>query len=50
MRHDDYFSHEEMQLMGTLKGKNRMEQDQIIFEYERKMSYGNAIRNDNTGK
>ena len=32
---DDYITPEEIRLIDTLKGKNRMEQDQIIFEYER---------------
>ena len=43
MRIDDYVSAEEIRLMQELKGKNRMEQDQIIFEYERKMNNGNTI-------
>lgn len=34
MRIDDNFSSAEIRLMETLKGKNRMEQDQIIGEYE----------------
>ena len=31
---DEYVTPEEIRLMETLKGKNRMEQDQIIGEYE----------------
>lgn len=40
MRIDDYISAEELRLMNELKGKNRMEQDQIIGEYERKINNG----------
>ena len=29
---DDYITPEEIQLINTLKGKSRMEQDQIIYE------------------
>ena len=36
MKYDDRLTPDEIQLMQTLKGKNRMEQDQIIYEYERK--------------
>ena len=36
MKYDDRLTPEEIRLMQTLKGKNRMEQDQIIYEYERK--------------
>lgn len=35
MRFDDCLTPEEIRLIDTLKGKSRMEQDQIIFEYER---------------
>ena len=34
MRIDDFFSFDEKRLIETLKGKNRMEQDQIIGECE----------------
>ena len=34
MRIDDYVTPEEMWLMEVLKGKNRMEQDEIIGEWE----------------
>ena len=34
MRSDEYISAEEIRLMNELKGKSRMEQDQIIGEYE----------------
>lgn len=43
MRIDDYFSPDEIRLMEMLKGKNRMEQDQILYEYERKMKNGNTL-------
>lgn len=43
MKYDDSFSFEEKRLMDTMKGKNRMEQDQIIFDYERKKNDGNTI-------
>ena len=35
MKYDEYITPEEIRLIETLKGKSRMEQDQIIFEYER---------------
>lgn len=34
MRYDEYISAEEMELIEELQGKIRMEQDQIIGEYE----------------
>lgn len=34
-KYDEYITPEEIRLIETLKGKSRMEQDQIIFEYER---------------
>lgn len=37
---DEYLSAEEMRLIEELKGKSRMEQDQIIGEYERKVGNG----------
>ena len=40
MRFNDYISAEEIRLMNELKGKSRMEQDQIIYEYERKQENG----------
>lgn len=40
MRFDDNFSPEETRLINALKGKSRMEQDQIIGEYERKVGNG----------
>lgn len=43
MRLDDDFSAEEIRLIQTLKGKNRMEQDQILFEYEKEYKNGNII-------
>lgn len=36
MLYDDNITFEEIRLIETLKGKNRMEQDQILIEYERK--------------
>lgn len=36
MPYDDIFSPDEIRLINELKGKSRMEQDQIIYEYERK--------------
>lgn len=36
MRYDEYITQDEIRLMESLKGKSRMEQDQIIYEYERK--------------
>lgn len=36
MLYDDCTALEEIRLIETLKGKSRMEQDQIIYEYERK--------------
>lgn len=36
MIYDDYITPAEIRLIETLKDKSRMEQDQIIFEYERK--------------
>ena len=40
MRIDEYVPHDEMKLMNELQGKSRMEQDQIIAEYERKNGNG----------
>ena len=34
MIYDEYITPEELRLIETLKGKSRMEQDQIIGEYE----------------
>ena len=34
MRYDENLTSAEIRLIETLKGKNRMEQDQIIGEYE----------------
>lgn len=50
MRYDEYVTPEEIRLMETLKGKSRMEQDQIIYEYERTNKNGYTLRNDSTGK
>lgn len=43
MRIDEYIPQEEIRLMNTLKGKSRMEQDEILAVYERKMNDGNII-------
>ena len=43
MRYDEYLTPNEIWLMETLKGKSRMEQDQIIYEYERGNKNGNII-------
>lgn len=40
---EDNFSSDEIRLIDTLKNKNRMEQDEIIFDYERKMKNVNAL-------
>ena len=40
---DDYFTSEELRLIDTLKGKSRMDQDQILFENERKLNNGNTL-------
>ena len=41
MIYDEYITPEELRLIETLKGKSRMEQDQIIYEYERTKENGN---------
>ena len=43
MRIDEYIPQEEIRLINSLKGKNRMEQDEILGVYERKMNDGNII-------
>ena len=43
MRIDAYISPEEMRLIDNLQGKSRGEQDQMIYEYERKMNNGNTL-------
>ena len=50
MIYDEYITPEEQRLIATLKGKSRMEQDQIIFEYERTKENGNIVRNDSASK
>ena len=40
---DDNFSSDEIRLINTLKNKSRMEQDEIIFDYERKMKNANTL-------
>lgn len=49
MRYDEDITPEEIRLIETLKGKNRMEQDQIIYEYERTKK-NDIVRNDNPSK
>ena len=49
MRYDDYIPPEEIRLIQSLKCKNRMEKDQIIFEYERKKK-NDTLRNDSASK
>lgn len=49
-KYDEYITPEEIRLMQTLKGKSRMEQDQIIYEYERGKKNGNIVRNDSSSK
>ena len=46
MSYDEYLTTDEIRLMDKLKGKNRMEQDEILGGYEN----GNIIRNDSTSK
>ena len=43
MLYDDYITPEQINLINSLKGKSRMEQDQIIFEYERIKKNGNTL-------
>lgn len=49
MRYDEYVTPAEIRLMETLKGKSRMEKDQIIFEYERTKE-NDTLRVNRTGK
>ena len=49
MIYDEYITPEELRLIETLKGKNRMEQDQIIYEYERGKKNGNTLRTNSAG-
>lgn len=39
----------EQRLVEMLKGKSRSEQDQILFEEERKTKNGNTLRINSTG-
>ena len=39
----------EAQIIEMFKGKTRAEQDQILFDLERKLKYGDTLRNDRTG-
>lgn len=50
MIYDEYIPTEEINLISSLKGKNRMEQDQIIYEYERIKGNGYTLRNDRASK
>lgn len=47
--YDEYITPEEMRLIEILKGKSRMEQDQIICEYEREHK-NDIVRNDRTSQ
>lgn len=40
MRIDDYISVQEIRLIESLKDKSRMEVDEILYEYERKVKNG----------
>ena len=40
MRFDEYLTPEEIRLMNELKGKSRMEQDQILYQYEKEHKNG----------
>lgn len=50
MMYDEHITPEEIRLIQSLKGKSRMEQDQLIYEYERIKGNGNTLRNDRTSK
>ena len=50
MIYDDFLTQKEKMLISSLKGKSRMEQDQIIYEYERTNENGNTLRTNDTGK
>ena len=47
---DDYITPEELRLMQNLKGKSRMEKDELIFEYERKKENGYTLRINGTSE
>jgi hypothetical protein len=47
MMYDEHLTPNEIRLIETLKGQSRMEQDQIIYEYERGNNY-DVIRNERT--
>jgi hypothetical protein len=49
MIYDENITTEETRLIQTLKGKSRMEQDQIIYEYERNKK-NDTLRNDGASK
>lgn len=49
MIYDDFLTQNEKRLIDSLKGKSRMEQDQIIYEYER-INKNDTLRNDNPSK
>ena len=40
MPFDDNFTTKEIWLMNELKGKSRMEQDQILYEFEKEQENG----------
>ena len=45
MIYDDFLTPREIMLISSLTGKSRMEQDQIIYEYER-INKNDIVRND----
>lgn len=49
MIYDEDITPKEIRLINSLKGKSRMEQDQIIYEYERTKE-NDIVRNDNPSK
>ena len=50
MIYDDFLTQKEQTLISSLKGKSRMEQDQIIYEHERTSKNEYFISNDNPSK
>ena len=50
MIYDDFLTQREKMLIDSLKGKSRMEQDQIINEYERTNKNEYIVSNDNSSK
>lgn len=46
----DQLTPEQMKVVKQLKNKSRSEQDQILFELERNLKYGDTLRNDTERK